>query len=161
MMAVVIAVVIAVVMAMLVKIMVMIMVMIMAVGMVVVVVIVMRIGGPGRRAGMGTVMGTVMGLERCLDGDDFRARGLQQFFELRFAAQAQAVGYYFDRHVAIAESPGEPGERHGIRDAYLKQRLGLRHHLDEAAVIEEERIVMAQANRLGEVELDAGAVDAK
>jgi hypothetical protein len=119
---------------------------------VMVVIVMMVAAGLGRSA--------AFGLERSLDGHDLRAIGLQQFLDLGRAAQAQAVGFYFDRHMAAAELPGEP-RKHNRIGARFEQRLGLRHDLDEAAVIEKERIVMVQSDRLGEVEFDAGTVDAE
>jgi len=57
--------------------------------------------------------------------------------------------------------PGEPRQRRQIVGPDLKQRLGLGHHLDQAAVVEHQRVVGAKPHRLGEIEFDAGALDAE
>ncbi len=56
--------------------------------------------------------------------------------------------------------PGEPRQARHIGRARLDQRLGRRHHLDQRAVVEHERVVGAQAGGLGESNLDAAALDA-
>ena len=61
----------------------------------------------------------------------------------------------------VAEVPGQPRERGKIGRARLDQWFGFRHHLDQAAVIQHQRVVGAQPHRVGKVKLDAGPLDAK
>ena len=102
-------------------------------------------------------IGAAFRFERRFDRGDLRTGCLQQRFNITFAAHAQAIGQQLDRHMAVAEMPRETGQRRGIGGARLEQRFGFRHHFDEAAVIEQQNVVVAQPHRLGEVELDAGA----
>ena len=106
-------------------------------------------------------IGAAFRLERRLDRDDLGAEALQQCLDRRIAPQPQPALQHLHRHMAVAEMPGEPRQRRQIGGARLDQRLGLRHHLDQPAVVEHQRIVGAQPHRLGEIELDAGALDAE
>jgi len=106
-------------------------------------------------------IGTTLGLERRIDRGDLRTGGLQQRFDIARAAHAQAIGQKFDRHMAVAEMPGEPRQRRRIRSTRFEQGFGFRHDFNETAVVEQQNIVVAQAHRLGEVELDAGSFHAE
>ena len=57
--------------------------------------------------------------------------------------------------------PGQPSKCCKVHSARLDQRLGLGHHLDHGAVVEQQRVIGAKPHRFGEVELDAGAFDAE
>ena len=109
----------------------------------------------------GRVVGAALGLERRVDGDDLGAEALQQRLDRRIALEPQPALQNLHRHMAVAEMPGEPRQRRQIGGARLDQRLGLRHHLDQPAIVEQQRVVGAQPHRLGEIELDAGAFDAE
>ena len=97
-------------------------------------------------------------LERRLDGNELGTEALEQCLDRRIAAQPQPPLQHLNRHVSVAEMPGEPCERGKIGRARLDQRLGRRHHLDERAVLQHERIVGSHPRRLSKVELDAGTV---
>src|SRR5690242_3335587 len=127
----------------------MMMVIIAMVGAVRVVVMMMRMVGAGTRA---------VRLERRGKRRQLRGDGGKQRLDLGVAAQTQAVGEDLHRHVAVAELPGDAGERRRIGDARLDQRLRLRYDLDQAAVVEHQQIVGRERRRLGEIELDAGAL---
>jgi hypothetical protein len=129
--------------------------MIVAVGMIMAVVVIVPM--------MVIVRGVIaaLGFEWRLDGGDFRSGRLEDGFEFGIAAQAQTILHYLNRDVAVAEMPGEPRERHRILDAHFEQRLGFRHHLDRRAIIEQQRVVGAQANRSLEIQFDAGAAAAE
>ena len=129
--------------------------MIVAVMMIVIVVMVMVV--IARRRGIGAALR----LERRFDGDDLRAEALQQRLDRRIALEPQPALQHLHRHMTVAEMPGEPRQRRQIGGARLDQRLGLRHDLDQPAVVEHQRVVGAQPHRLGEIELDAGALDAE
>ena len=105
-------------------------------------------------------IGAAFRIERRLDGDNARAEALEQGSQGRVAAQADATAEDLHRHMAVAEMPGEPRQRHRIGGARLDQRLGLGHDLDHAPVGEQQAIAHAQGDRLGEIELAAGPLDA-
>ncbi len=48
--------------------------------------------------------------------------------------------------------PSEPHEVARCSAAHLDQRLGGRHHFDEAPVVEQKRVSTPQRHRIGEVE---------
>jgi hypothetical protein len=106
-------------------------------------------------------VGAALGLERRFDRDQLCAQSFQQRFDRRIAFEPKPSVEHLDRHVAVAQMPGQPGERGKIGRARLDQRLGLGHHLDNGTVVQQQRIIGAQPNWLGEVEFDTGAFDAK
>ena len=109
----------------------------------------------------GRLVGAALRLERRLDGRDLRAEALQQRLDRRIALEPELALHDLHRHVTVAEMPGEPRQRRQVGRARLDQRLGLGHHLDQPAVVEHQRVVGAKPHRLGEIELDAGALDAE
>lgn len=148
--------------------MVMIMVMVMVVPVVVVMVIVMVFMPRMIVAVMMIVMmlrrhriGPALGLERRVDGDDLGAQPFQQRFDGRIALEAEPPLQNLHRHVPVAQMPGEPRQRRQIGGAHLDQRLGFGHHLDQRAIIEQERVVGAQPHRLGEIKFHASAFDSE
>jgi hypothetical protein len=100
-------------------------------------------------------------LERRLDRHDLGPKVLQQLFNRGVGPQPQPPFQDLHWHVPVAEMPGKPRQGREIAGARLDQRLSLGHHLDQATVLEHERIVGAQPQRFGEVKLDAGAFDAE
>ena len=54
--------------------------------------------------------------------------------------------------MAIAEMPGDPNQMLRIAAANLDQRLRRRHHLDQAAIVEHQRVAAAQRDGVFEVE---------
>ncbi len=137
-----------------VMVMVMVMVVLMAVRMIVVMTMIVMIC-----AGYG--IGPALRLKRRIDRGDLRTRGLQQRFDIARSAHAQAIGQKFDRHMAVAEVPGEPRQRRRIGRSHLEQWFGFRHDLDETTVVEQQNVVVAQPHRLGEIEFDAGTFHAE
>ena len=107
----------------------------------------------------GRGVGAALRLERRVDGDHFRAEALQQRLDRRIALEPQAALQHLDRHMPVAEMPGEPRQRRQIGGARLDQRLGLGHDLDQPAVVQHQRIVGAQPHGFGKIEFDAGALD--
>jgi len=107
------------------------------------------------------VVGAALRLERRIDGNHLGAEALQQRLYRRIGLEPEPALQNLNRHVAVAEVPGEPRERRQIGSTRLDQRLGLRHDLDKPAVVEHQRVVGAQPHRLGEVELDTRAFDAE
>ena len=107
------------------------------------------------------VVGAALRFERRIDGDHLGAEALQQRLDRRIGLEPEPALQHLHRHMAVAEVPREPGERRQIGGPRLDQRLGLRHDLDEAAVVEHQRVVGAQPHRLGEVDLNADAFGAE
>ena len=58
----------------------------------------------------------------------------------------------------VAEQPGGSRQHSRIGNAGLDQRFGIGHDLDQAPVIEHQRVVGRESGRLGEIEFDAGAL---
>ena len=54
--------------------------------------------------------------------------------------------------MAVAEMPGDPHQVLRIAAANLDQRLRRRHHLDQTAVLEHQRVAAAQRHRVFEIE---------
>jgi hypothetical protein len=107
------------------------------------------------------VIGAALRLERRVDGHNLGAEAVQQRLDRGIRLQPEPALQNLHRHMAVAEVPGEPGERRQIGSARLDQRLGLGHDLHQTAVIEHQCVVGAQPHQLGEVELDASAFDAE
>lgn len=68
------------------------------------------------------------------------------------AADAQALGHDLRRQMAIAEMPGDADEMVRIAAADFQQRLGLRDHLDQPAVLQFQGIAAAKRDGVFEVE---------
>jgi hypothetical protein len=68
------------------------------------------------------------------------------------APDPQALRHDLGRQMAVAEMPGDPHQMEWIVTANLDQRLRRRHHLDQAAVVEHQRVAAAQRQRVLEVE---------
>ena len=100
-------------------------------------------------------------LEGRLDDRHFRTKAFKQCLDRRIALEPQSPLQDLDRHVAVAEVPGEPRQSRKIGGAGLDQRFGLSYDLDQPSGVEHQRIVGAQPHRLREIKLDAGAFDAE
>ncbi len=124
--------------------------------MIVTVVVVMMLVAVRRRG-----IGASLRLERRLDGDDLGAEAFEQSLDRRVALEPQPAFQHLHRNMAVAEMPGEPRQTGQIGGSRLDQRLGLGHDLDQLAVVQQKRVIGAKAYRLGEIELDAGALDAE
>src|SRR3954470_411703 len=84
-----------------------------------------------------------LGIERRLDLDDARAQSLHHRLDDVIPADAQALWHDLRRQMAIAEMPGDPDQMQRIGAADLHQRLGGRHHLDQPAIFQHQRIAAA------------------
>jgi hypothetical protein len=127
-----------------------------AVIMMVMVVVVSVVVGMG-----GGLVGPALRLERRLDDGDLRAGTGQPLLDGSIAFQPQLALEDLHRHVAVAEVPSESRQRREVGGPHLDQRLGLGHHLHQAAVVQHQRIIGAKPHRFWEVEFDAGAFDAE
>ena len=136
--------------------MVMAMTMMMVVVVVIVIVMVVRVIVPVRVMRISAAFGIERRFNRCQP----RAQTLQHRLERAVRPHAQAVGKNLHRHVPVAEVPGNPRQMRQVVAANLDQRLRLDHHVDDAAVVEFERVPVAQENRLGKHRADLSAVHA-
>ena len=66
----------------------------------------------------------------------------------------------FGRQVAVAEMPGDAGQRGGVGGADFGQRLRRGDDLDDAAVLELQAVAGAQHHRFRQVEQEAEAAHA-
>src|SRR5438477_12618741 len=105
-------------------------------------------------------VGAAFRVERRLDRGNPCAEILQQRLDAVLPAHPQPIRQDLDRDVAVAEMPGQPRERSEIRGARFQQRLGLGDDLDQTSVVELDRVAHAQRDRLGEIEIDLGSLDA-
>ena len=99
-----------------------------------------------------TGIGAAFGIERRLDLDDARPQSLHHRFDDMIAADAQALGHDLGRQMAVAEMPGDPDQMMRIGTADFEQRLRRRHHLDQPAIVEHQRVAAAQRDRVFEIE---------
>jgi hypothetical protein len=107
----------------------------------------------------GGLVGAAFGLERRFDRGNLGAQAFEQRFDCRISLQSQPAFQHLHRHMAVAEMPGEPRQRGQVGGAHLDQRFGLGHHLDQGAIVEQQRIIGAKPHWLGQIEFDAGALD--
>jgi ABC-type nickel/cobalt efflux system permease component RcnA len=97
-------------------------------------------------------IGAALGIKRRLDLDDARAEPLHHFLDDVIPADAQALGHDLRRQVSIAEMPSDPHQMARIQPSDFGQRLGRRHHLDQPAVFQHQRIAAAQGDGGFEIE---------
>jgi hypothetical protein len=142
--------------------------MIVAVGMIVMVIMPMMMVMIVPVVVMGMIMivrlrfvGPAFRLERRVDRNHLGAERREQFLDRRIALQAEALLQDLNRHVPVAEMPGKPRECRQIGRTRLDQRLGLRHDLDQRAVVQNQRVVGAEPHLVRKIEFDASALDAE
>jgi hypothetical protein len=87
------------------------------------------------------------------------AEALQHILDHVVAAQAQPVRQDLDIEVPVAEMPGEAGKFRGVLRLHLGQGFGFGHDLDDAAVFQDDPVIHAQRDDVGEVEQDLAAPD--
>jgi len=126
------------------------MVMVVAVMMVMIVPVAVVMTSVGRRK-----VGAAFGIERRLDGGHFCAEPREQRLDRGVAPHTQPVREQLNRHMPVAEMPGEPRERGQVLRARLDERLRLGDHLDQGAVVEQQQIAHAQRDLFDEVESKA------
>jgi len=97
-------------------------------------------------------IGAAFGIERRLDLDDARAKPLHHRLDDVVAADAQTFWHDLRRQMPVAEMPGDPNQMQGISAADLEQRFGGGDHLDQAAVLQHQRIAAAQRDGVFQVE---------
>jgi hypothetical protein len=106
-----------------------------------------------RRVGMAAAgIGAAFGIERRLDFDHACAQALHHRLDDVIAPDPQAPGHDLGRQMPVAEMPAETHQMLRIDPANLQQRLRRRHHLDQPAVVEHQRVAAAQRRRIFQVE---------
>ncbi|MGY4157242.1 hypothetical protein ACVINW_003084 [Bradyrhizobium sp. USDA 4461] len=115
----------------------------------------MIVAGMNMRVRLGLRMlgiGAALGIERRFDLDDSGPQPLHHCLDHVIPADAQALRHDLRRQMAVAEMPGDPDQMMRIAAADFHERLGGCDHLDEAPVLEYQRIAAAQRDRVLEVE---------
>jgi hypothetical protein len=74
------------------------------------------------------------------------------------AADQDAVCQDLGRQMAVADLPGQGQQMAGVMAAHFVKRFRRSADLDDAAIVEDEPVAMAQQPRLGEVEQELDAV---
>jgi len=108
----------------------------------------------------GADIGAAFGIERRLDLDHAGAESLHHLLDDVIAPDPQMLARDLDRQVPVAEVPGKPHHLPGIDAAQLNQRLGRGDDLDQATVLEHQRVTAAQRDGLRQVEQEFEAVRA-
>lgn len=102
-------------------------------------------------------IGAAFRIERRFDGRHRGAEAFQHRLDDMVAADAQPLAEKFGRQMTVAEMPGDPHEMGGVAGRYLGQRLRRRLDGDDAAVLEQQPVAMAQRNRIRQVEQEGCA----
>ena len=97
-------------------------------------------------------IGATLRIERRLDRHHRGTELTQHVLDHVIAAQTERPAHDLRRQVPIADVPGQPHEV-AVRPApHLDQRLGRRHDLDQATVLERQGVAAAQSHGLGQIE---------
>lgn len=95
-------------------------------------------------------------LEGRLDHRQLGAERCQEGLCASIPAHTNAVRQQFDGDMPVAEMPGQPREAGRTR---LDQRFGGRHHFNQRAIIEHQKIVGVQSHRAVQIDVDGDALD--
>lgn len=106
-------------------------------------------------------IGAAFGIERRLDERDFAAKAARHVLDDVITSDPQGASGQFHRQVAIAEMPGDPGERDRVLATDFGERFWRRDHFHDAPVIEQEAVAAAQHHGLGQVEEKGEAAHAR
>ena len=104
------------------------------------------------RMRMGRGIGAAFGIERRLDLDDARAQPRHHRLDDVVATNPQAFRHDLRRQMAVAEMPGDPHQMERVGATDFHQRLWSGDHLDQATVLQHQRIATAQRDGVFEVE---------
>jgi len=102
--------------------------------------------------GVRSRIGAAFGIERRLDLDHTRAQPLHHLLDHVIPPDAQALAHDLRWKMTVAEMPGDPHQMLRIGSPDLDQRLRRRHHFDQPAVLQHQRIAAAQGHGVFEVE---------
>ena len=106
-------------------------------------------------------IGAALGIEGSLDLDHAAAQALHHRLDDMIAANAQALRHQLGRQMAIAEMPGDADQMMRIGALDLEQRLGRRHHLDQPAVFQHQRVAAAKRDGILQIEQEFEAARAR
>jgi len=104
------------------------------------------------RMRMGGGIGAALGIERRLDLDDAGTKPGHHRLDHMIAADAQALRHDLGRQMAVAEMPGDPHQMERVGATDFDQRLGSGDHLDQAAVLQHQRVTAAECYGIFQVE---------
>jgi hypothetical protein len=151
--------------AMVVAVPMMVMAVIMTMGMVVSVVMIVAVGVlvPGvvvviMKAMVMSGIGSAFGREGGNNVGDRRAQSDQHVADDMIAADAEAVLKDFCGEMTVAELPGQGGEMADIAPAHLVKRFRFGMDLDDAAIIKQDALAVAEQSSFRQVEQEGDAV---
>jgi hypothetical protein len=98
------------------------------------------------------VVGAALGLERALHERRGAALAAHHLGEHVVILNVDRIGGDLGRRVAVADVPGDPHQAERVLGPHLQQRLRRRLHLDEASVLELQRVAVVLCRRLVEIE---------
>ena len=104
------------------------------------------------RMRMGGGIGAALGIERRLDLDDAGTKPGHHRLDDMIAPDAQALRHDLGRQMAVAEMPGDPHQMERVGATDFDQRLGSGDHLDQAAVLQHQRVTAAECYGIFQVE---------
>ena len=113
-----------------------------------------------RWVAFGLHISAALGIERRLERDHTGAQTLDHRLDHRIAADAESLWHYLGRQMAVAEVPGDAGQRQRVGGSDFRQRFGLGDHLNHAPVLEPQPVAAAQHCRFREVEQEFEPADA-
>src|SRR4051794_25065532 len=99
-----------------------------------------------------TLISPAFGIERRFDVEDPGPQPLQHLGDDVVTPDSQRLGGDLRRQMTIAEVPGEADQMLRIPALDFDQRFGGGNDLDQAAVVEHQRIAAAQRERLLQIE---------
>jgi hypothetical protein len=113
-----------------------------------------------RAAAVGLHIGAAFGIERRFQRDHPGAETLGHRLDDGIAADAQGLRRQFGRQMAIAEVPGDAGQRQGVRGPDLRQRFGLGDDFHDAPVLEPQTVAAPQHRRFRKIKQEFEPADA-
>lgn len=108
----------------------------------------------------GAGIGSALRIERRLDLGQPATETTDHLLDDVVAADPKAPWRDLGRQMPVAEMPGNPYQVLRIAAADFDQRFGRGHHLDEAAILEDQRVTTAQRDRLLKVQHECKPADA-
>ena len=112
-------------------------------------------------AAFGLHIGPAFRIERRLERDHPSPKTLDHLLDDRVAADAQRFWHDLGRQMAVAEVPGDTGQRQWVGCPDFRQRFGLGDHLHHAPVLKPQSIAAAQHRRFRKIEEEFEPVDAR
>jgi hypothetical protein len=110
---------------------------------------------------LGLHISAALRIERRLERDHPAPETLHHLLDDRVAADAQRFWHDLGGQMAVAEVPGDTGQRQWIGCPDLRQRFGFGDHFHHAPVLKPQPVAAAQHRRFREVEQEFEAADAR